>query len=290
MESIALYASEMMIDEAKLASIRARVATLTEVQRENLRSQLEAEGIPWSAVAVDRIDDGSLPLADHDRPPRLRLTPSQSHLWVLHQLYPRLTAYHIAFAWQLRGTLDTAALSSALTELVAQQPSLRTVFIPDEAGRPYQEVLPAEAVSVETVNVGATSHLACMATAGVLLETPFDLKKGPLFRLQLQRFSQDVHSLVFVFHHLIADGWSRGVLLRQLADLYSAHADVLGTSHDGASDQRRLRSAKQPQETDRIVYSTYLADQAWLDTTEHAEQLDYWKQQLAGLAPLELPT
>ena len=78
----------MIIDPDKLAQLRRRISTLSDAQRERLREQLEAQGIDWESLGSE--PHSALPMADHAKPERIPLTPSQSHVWLLHQLYPEL--------------------------------------------------------------------------------------------------------------------------------------------------------------------------------------------------------
>ncbi|MEM6364563.1 MAG: amino acid adenylation domain-containing protein [Planctomycetota bacterium] len=115
-------------------------------------------------------------------------------------------------------------------------------------------------------------------SANHLVAEPFDLSKGPLYRIQLQRFATDHHALIIVLHHLIADGWSRGVLMRDLSRHYSAFASNVTPklSRDGDDLSRLARAVHQ-------------SDQQWHASQEFKQQLDFWRDQLAGFRKLELP-
>ena len=263
----------MSISPEKLSVIRERIRSLSVPQRIKLREKLVAEGVDWHTVWSEEFLGNSVPVVDHDRPNKIPLTPSQSHVWVLHQLYPDLTAYHIAFTWRMKGDLRIGSLSRAMTLLVSEQPSLRTVFVPDDSGRPYQELLSPWKVEFDRVDVARVKAFVCEESAHLCVKVPFDLRRGPLFRIQLQRFSESDHALIFVFHHLIADGWSRGVLMRRLASLYN-------NQEEAAEDSGEIV---------KRAYSVFCADQEWINSEEHSNQLSYWKKQLADLAPLQLP-
>ena len=122
------------IDPAKLVALRQRVAELSSEQRERLREKIEAQGISWEEICPAEPSSGSA----SERPERLPLTPSQAHVWVLHQLYPELSAYHISFAWCFEGKLEVKAVSTALQNLVDRHEGLRTVFRQGEDGQPFQ--------------------------------------------------------------------------------------------------------------------------------------------------------
>ena len=252
-----------------LAALRRRVKTLSPAQRDRLREQLEARGIAWESIYTESEEEGVLKLTDEPRPERLELTPSQAHVWVLHQLFPKLSAYHIAFSWRLDGPLDLAALKRAWNRLVQRHVALRTVFVQDQAGRPLQSLLPVQDVELEIVD-GEAGQLE--ESSAELLAEPFDFERGPLYRLQLQRFGETGHALVIVLHHLIADGWSRGVLMRDFVRFYRDDTD-------GVSDDIVQRND----------YSVFLGAQEWRASEAARVQLDYWRQRLEGLTLLELP-
>ena len=256
------------IDPEKLAALRVRIRTLTAVQQKRLRTQLEAQGIAWSEVCPEVDEVSTLALVEQSRPARLGLTPSQAHVWVLHQLFPNLCAYHIAFAWRLEGELDHAALENALTQIVARHESLRIVVRQEEGGEPYQTLLEPCAVKLDVVEASDT-----------VVSQPFDLHKGPLYRMQWRRESEGVQVLVIVLHHLIADGWSRGVLMRDFAHFYRQHTGVESHSEMVRTDEALAQ----------VGYSVFLGDKEWQQSREMADQLDYWKRQLKDFTLLELP-
>lgn len=285
-----------MLDPEKLAVLRERIASLGDAQRALLRRQLEAQGIDWQQVdpdAVTAVSSNPFDPRGDARPDKLPLSASQAHVWVLHQVHPQLTAYHIPFAWSLLGELDRAALRRAVDDLIARHEALRTLFPQDEDGRPLQRVLdavdadlqfedledvgrpvPPSAADTEGVDDGLPA--AVRARAMALAAQPFDLALGPLLRLRCVRVDVTHHVLIVVLHHLVADGWSRGVLLRELAAAYSAHRQ----GRDGAS-LPPLAS----QYADHVLVA-----RRWRDSDDARRQLDYWRERLQDLAPLELPT
>ncbi len=151
------------------------------------------------------------------------LSFAQQRLWFLDQFNPDSTVYNERRAIRLRGSLRVDALEDALNELVARHESLRTTF-PTTDGRaeqvvadPRADVLPIRDLS------GLSSADREAETVRLVFEEvsrPFDLASGPLFRAGLVRLDDDEHVLWFVFHHIVADGWSVGVLLRDTAALY----------------------------------------------------------------------
>ncbi len=212
-----------------------------------------------------------------DRP--LRLSFAQERLWFLDQLEPGSTLYNVPFGVRLQGQLDEAALGRALAELVRRHEVLRTTFASVE-GRPIQVIHDQVAVALPLSDLG---HLpAEEREARVRLEArgeagrPFDLAEGPLLRARLLRLSDDEHVLLVTMHHIVSDGWTRGILNREVGLLYGAFR----------------AGAPSPLPELPLQYADYAEWQRrWLDGEVLARQLAYWKRELEG-APLvlELPT
>jgi amino acid adenylation domain-containing protein/non-ribosomal peptide synthase protein (TIGR01720 family) len=214
------------------------------------------------------------------RPPGapVPLSFAQQRLWFLHQLHPDSVTYRLPLAVRLVGTLRHDALQQALNALVERHEALRTVF--DDAGaEPEQRVQPPLPVEIETVDVGggdgARRERDLVDLASGFAARPFDLKRGPLFRVQLLKVAPDEHVLVWVLHHIIADVWSLVVLVREFGLLYRAAIDG---------------SAAPP--VPALQYGDYACWQRQRLTGDVlARQLDYWRTQLSGSVPrLDLPT
>ncbi|MEM7468141.1 MAG: amino acid adenylation domain-containing protein, partial [Pseudomonadota bacterium] len=242
-----------MVDAAKIAALRERIQNLTPDARLKFRDKLEAQGIEWASIA---------PLADGQeqvtRPDKLPLSPEQKHLWILHQLYPALSAYHIAFAWHFSGTLNIGALQASIDHVINRHEALRTSFPSDADGNPYQQIVSAADRTPLVLNIKAIGDASGLHSQ---LETvaaqPFDLASGPLIRLEVLESGSQNYSLVVVLHHLIADGWSRGIFLQEVATSYRAFycdevpnfpvlalqpADLTIKAADNARDQSKIRS------------------------------------------------
>ncbi|MFL5383052.1 MAG: amino acid adenylation domain-containing protein [Longimicrobiaceae bacterium] len=149
----------------------------------------------------------------------------QERLWFIEQMDPGTAGYTIALALALEGALDAAALRRALGEVVRRHEPLRTVFAEVE-GHPVQRVLPFEgfALEVEDLSAGGPEAAEAEAEKRIAEEVGrgFDLARGPLFRARLLRLAGERHALVLVLHHIVSDGWSMGVLMRELSALYAA--------------------------------------------------------------------
>ncbi|MEM9446185.1 MAG: amino acid adenylation domain-containing protein [Verrucomicrobiota bacterium] len=260
------------IDPVKLAALRARVSDLTPKQREHFRSQLETQGISWaSIVQADTSKELSL-FELEERPERLPLSPSQSHVWLLHQLFPKLCSYHIAFGWRFEGSLNPELVETALNQLVERHEALRTVFRLDDKGQPYQYLTPPASMVLEVKNSLNVDHTDYVAE-------PFDLAEGPLYRMELERENETSWLLKIVIHHLVADGWSRGILMR---DFISFYRKAIGDGTVELTPSNEVLSKK--------TYAVYQSDQSWFESEEAKNQLKYWKKQVDGLTQIELPT
>ncbi|MCM0673498.1 amino acid adenylation domain-containing protein [Micromonospora phytophila] len=210
-------------------------------------------------------------------PPTARITPrppdaevplsyAQERVWFMDQLAPGEAAYHIAVPLRVHGPLDVAALRRALAELTRRHESLRTRFPADADGRPT--VVIEEAVTVPLAIVDAADESAGQALVDAAAAEPFDLANGPLLRALLIRLAADEHVLFLGKHHIVGDGWSVDVLLRDLITLY--------------------RGGQPP--TLPVQYGDFAHWEAReLDGPQARRHLDFWKQRLAGITPLELP-
>src|SRR5262245_49686274 len=148
---------------------------------------------------------------------------AQQRLWFLDRLEPGSTAYHLPLVVRLAGPLDARALARALSALVARHEALRTTFF-ESGGETFQAVGPARPVELKLVDLGGRggAEAAALGLAAEEITRPFDLERGPLFRAALTRLGAEDHLLVLTLHHVVADGWSIGVLQRDLGELYAA--------------------------------------------------------------------
>ncbi|MGW0605838.1 amino acid adenylation domain-containing protein [Streptomyces sp. NPDC002640] len=199
------------------------------------------------------------------------LSRGQERLWFLNQLEPGDASYNIPLVLRLTGVLDRSALRAALDAVVARHDALRTRF-PAEDGRPRAVVEPPAPVLLEETDLREDPS----AEAGELarrVNLGFDLARGPLLRAALLRTGENVHVLCLVFHHIVADGWSLGLLRAELARHY---ADVCaGRAPDLTPAPSFLAHAAATRER--------------ADGEEVAEALAHWRDTLAGAPALELP-
>src|SRR5215213_1752773 len=207
------------------------------------------------------------------------LSFAQQRLWFLDQLEPGKALYNLPAAVRLSGQLDTSALSRSFDEVVRRHESLRTTFKSVD-GQPRQVIaepgaLPLPLIDLTGLGVSERqAEVACLV--GDEARRPFDLAAGPLLRAKLLRLGNDEHVLLLNMHHIISDGWSLGVLVRELTKLYAGYA-----------------AGREPQLPELpIQYADYVVwQQRWLQGPTLEEQLSYWRKQLADIpSALELPT
>jgi amino acid adenylation domain-containing protein/non-ribosomal peptide synthase protein (TIGR01720 family) len=236
------------------AAFGADISTRAVFDTPTVAGLAAAISVQSGAIIPTRPRDGVLPLSF-----------AQQRLWFLNEFDPSSTEYVTPLAVRLNGLLDTAALSQALNALVARHESLRTTFNSVD-GKGVQIVHPAADVPLPIREVSDVDQ-ALVAES----RTPFDLANGPLLRAQLLRIAPDEHVLALIMHHIVTDGWSGGVLMSDLAELY--RAQLTGTTPE---------LPELP-----IQYADFAA---WQRDQDSSSQLDYWRGQLDGVAPVELPT
>jgi amino acid adenylation domain-containing protein/non-ribosomal peptide synthase protein (TIGR01720 family) len=231
-------------------------------QRQQFYQRLQSRGMSFAQLPIVSIrEDGQ----------KLPLSYAQERQWFLWQLDPDSAAYHVPGALRLSGQLDKAALQRSFDTLVARHESLRTRLHLDAEER-AQEVL---AHAVIEIAESAVDETQLTSRVEAEIARPFDLQQGPLLRVSLLAVSEDEHVLVLVQHHIVSDGWSMGVMVQELMQLYAAY-----------SQGQDCVLAPLP-----IQYADYaLWQRRWMEAGEKARQLDYWRELLSGAQPvLELP-
>ncbi len=155
------------------------------------------------------------------------LSAAQENLWLFEQVASGTTAYHLPEGWRLKGRLNVGALQRSLDQLTQRHESLRTRFSVRD-GQPCQEVLASGSFELAVVARPSASEEELEALVDVEVRRPFDLRRGPLARATLFRVGPEDHFLLLNLHHIIGDGWSQGVLMRELAECY--RAAIAGTA------------------------------------------------------------
>ncbi|WBC00984.1 non-ribosomal peptide synthetase [Micromonospora sp. WMMA1976] len=198
------------------------------------------------------------------------LSFAQERMWFLHRLEPDAPDYMAALAWRVDGPLHRDRLDRALRQLVDRHESLRTTF-PVVDTQPVQRVAAIGDVTADWYDTrsAADPYTEAVTQAERELHRPFDLASGPLFRALVWQLGPEDHLLVLAMHHIVSDGWSMGVLVRELGAAYAGESlpELPVQYADYAGWQRRELTGER------------------LDT-----ELAHWRERLAGLPALELPT
>ncbi len=219
------------------------------------------------------------PIHAFERNGNLPLSFAQQRLWFLDQLAPGSANYNIPTVLRLKGDLNLDALERSVREIVRRHESLRTTFS-EEKGTPLQVIHETIDIPFNVVDLSALTPEEAEAKAREMAEveaaTPFDLSKGPLFRGMIIKLADQDHLALFTLHHTISDGWSMGILVREVATLYPAFLN------DAASPLPDLTI----QYADFAVWQRY-----WLQGEVLEKQLSFWKDLIGENPPvLELPT
>ena len=208
----------------------------------------------------------------------LPLSFGQRRLWFLNQLEPGSPFYNILSAIRLSGNLNVEALEQSLRQIIQRHEILRTTFTEVE-GEPVQIIAPDLSFALSVIDLprvpeAARETVARQIASEKTLE-PFDLENGPLLRAHLLRLGQQDHLLLLVMHHIISDGWSVGVILREMASLYAA----------------AINDKPSPLPDLPLQYADFaIWQQNWLQGEVFDSQLNYWQEKLGQPPVLELPT
>src|SRR6476620_4865077 len=203
---------------------------------------------------------------------------AQRRLWLTEQLLPGTEIHNVPGAVQIEGELDVVVLEKSLLEIVRRHEGLRTRFITVQE-EPWQVIDEQPNVKLDQVSLADVTEQEREAMLHRLAVAErrriFDLEKGPLLRLKLVQVTQRRHVLLLTMHHIICDGWSIGIFLRELSLLYEAF------------------TAGQPSPLPELPIQ-YADFSVWqhenLKDGVLARQLQYWTTQLKGVETLDLPT
>ncbi|WP_410586702.1 amino acid adenylation domain-containing protein [Amycolatopsis sp. lyj-23] len=238
-----------------------------------LRTVFDAPDLVAMAKEIDGAQPGEAPIAPRERTGPAPLSSAQLRLWFLERWRPGTPLHHIAGAVRLTGELDPRALRTALQAVVDRHESLRThlTVTGDDVGQLARDRLAADLPLVDMTGRPDRADRVVRAVA----QTPFDLTGGPLWRIVLVRSGPADHRLALCLHHLIADGHSLDLLLREL-----------GANYQAAVAGEPIARAPLP-----IQFADYAAWQRERSAGKQvAADLAYWRARLAGLSPAPLPT
>jgi acyl carrier protein len=249
-----------------------------------LRTVFEAPTVSALAAEIERAiksGDGSLipPMTRAPRDTALPMSFAQQRLWFLNQLEPDAPIYNDPSCVRLVGYLDVEALGKTFSEIARRHEILRTSFCLQN-GSPVQSIAPAQPLPFPIIDLSALDESGREAEAARLMPIEasrlFDLATGPMIRVSLVRFSERIHLVFLTMHHIITDGWSAGIIVREIATLYEAFS----------------QGKPSPLPELPLQYADFAHWQReWLQGEALEAQVAYWKQKLSG-APelLDLPT
>ena len=248
-----------------MSDIAKQITGLSVEKRQLLERYLKTAGLNLSRAVI-------LPQSRETN--RFPLSFAQQRLWFLDQLEPNTAVYNIADTHYFSGPLNLAALERSMNELIRRHESLRTTFHSID-GEPVQVIAEAQLRKIEVIDLSHLSQAEREREAERMAhdeaELPFDLSRGPLLRFRLVKLEEEEHLLLLTMHHIISDGWSLGVLWRELSALYQAF------SMDQSSPLEELT----------IQYADFAVWQRqWLQGETLEKQLAYWREKLAGELPV----
>ncbi len=218
------------------------------------------------------------PLVPISRSKNLPLSFAQQRLWFLDRLMPNHPFYNIPLALNLTGSIDTAALEQTFNEIVRRHEALRTKIVM-QSGQPVQVIYPTLTIPLPVIDLQqlppAEREIRAKQLTIEATQHPFNLSTEPLLRVKLLRLEQTRSILLLTLHHIVADGWSIGVLMNEIAALYPAF----------------VNNRPSPLPELPIQYADFAHWQRQsLQGDILAAQLGYWQQQLEGISILNLPT
>jgi amino acid adenylation domain-containing protein len=254
-----------------MLALSRRLARVSASERQRILEQLRARGIALELLPIPpRADQGSQVTASY----------AQSRLWFMWRLEPSSHAYNMSSALELEGPLDERVLGRTFDALIQRHEALRTLFVPAADGQPLQSIHAHQPLSL---SVEELSHLRggerderVRELVRQTAEQPFDLVRGPLFRVRLIRLEAERHVLAVAMHHVISDGWSMNLIIEDFARLY-------------AQIEAGAAPTLPPLPVQYADYSAWQRD--FLEAGAGERQLAYWKRALGATQPLlELPS
>ncbi len=216
---------------------------------------------------------------NYEKNEKIPLSFSQKRLWFLERLKENNNSYNIPTVLKIKGNLDLQMFNKAINHIVNKHSILRTEFL-EKGGEPYQKIHEEKLVTINNIDLSkeddVSKNLLVKEVAKSELEKPFNLAQAPLFRMSIIKTSEVEFILVFVIHHIIADGWSISIFIKEFIEAYQS-----------LRNKEELKLDK-----DKLQYSDYSIWQNELLNSEHNKNLlEYWKTKLKDIPPaLELKT
>ena len=282
--NISVHDNFFLLGGHSLLATRVVARVQNAFQREiPVRLVFEFPTISEFACEIERRTRGEkeqeyLPLSPRSGNDNLPLSFAQLRLWFLDRLEPGSRQYVLAGALRIRGPLNPSVLERSLNEIVRRHEVLRTTF-PLQDGIPIQRILPSLKIPLDIIDLrtrpDSLRQEEGYAQIVAVTRQPFELALGPLMRASLICLDQNDYIAVFAMHHIVSDGWSIGVLNREIAKIYNAFVE-------GQSS---------PLQNLPLQYADFsLWQRTWLQGEIMEKELGYWKAKLTGSSPfLELP-
>lgn len=259
----------MTNNNQKLDEFTKRIAALSPEKRQLLEQQLKNKKQQLTSLTIPKrkINDN------------FPLSFAQQRLWFIHQLKPETYAYNIPISWHLNGDLNITILVKSLNEIVRRHETLRTTFKSLANSQPQQIISSNFSLNLTLIDLRLLAEncrdYEVKRLAKLEAKKPFNLNQDQLIRVTLLQLSKTEFILLLTLHHIIADGWSRGILMREFSTIYKAF------SEQKLSPLTELK----------IQYVDFaIWQREWLRGEELKTQLSYWKHQLENLTTLNLPT
>ncbi|MBD2625734.1 non-ribosomal peptide synthetase [Trichormus variabilis] len=284
MKTIEKFLSDLCSLDIKLwvENDRLRCSAPKEALTPDIKAELatrKAEIIAFISQANQALESKPESIQPASRKGNIPLSFAQQRLWFLSQLEPNSSAYNIPAAVRLTGKLNVAALSKSIKEIIRRHEILRTTFTVVD-GEAIQVISKGENFTFSVIDLQALAEdekqQQVQNLAVLEAQKPFDLVQDLLIRVSLLQLSETDNVILLTMHHIVSDGWSTGIFIKELTALYTAFS--------------QYQPSPLPQLP--IQYADFaIWQRKWLQNEVLQTQINYWKQQLGGNLPiLELPT
>ena len=259
---------------------RVQKSFQTEISLRTLFDEPTIAGLARNLETSRPADHANIPTIERTtRKATLPLSFAQERLWFMSQLQPDSPLFNITTAVRLNGALDLRALEETFSEIIRRHEALRTTFrVVEDA--PVELIHPAQKIAIPVVDLSGLAEAERGAEVSCLVREEarhsFDLQELPLLRVSVIRLGLEEHVLLLTMHHIVSDGWSVGVMVREVAALYAAYS---------AGNPSPLLELP-------VQYADFASWQrGWMAGEVLENQLDYWRRRLAGNLPkLLMPT
>jgi amino acid adenylation domain-containing protein len=256
--------------EGDVLRLNAPKGTLTPELQSALRASKPELVELLRSLQQSRGNDIGAPMPTVDRRKQMPLSFAQQRIWFLQQMEPESVAYNLVSMLRMAGYLDSEALEQALHHILLRHEALRTCFVQSD-GSPYTIIADGSDWRLQKPTLdrrkGETLEQSVTRFAEETTQKPFNLETGPLFRAYLLKIDAQEHILVLSIHHIVSDGWSMGVFVREFTECYRAF---------------RMKEVPQLAEL-HVQYVDYAEWQRkWLESGVLERQMKYWTKQLEG--------